>query len=576
MNLDAFNAAGPNVTTDARVVHLRVRGSTLNAQQKSGLHAAWEAHKAVLRNSPATYLQRHVQLGDGTRITFSSNFGVHQVDVVPPQPLGSNYLLRPAFSMDAPGFGESWPAAEDLNSATWRPMPYTALSLPEIQNEYREEHPGNQYWHDSREDSPNFGLVLSWWGLSKDRYGSNFVYKIGDEQPSPDDTYTALFLNGVKVGTLPASIWGACVCEVDGVRKIAVITVNTIRTALTLVGATNSHYILSYGQRLSLDAGLLVSTGTFHSTSVALYHANCPGDFTITGELEFTLVATMPMANDGTVNAQVDIGGGDMRYLTVGLARCAEPVKFNASGTEGMIPVEAGSLDVWGSPPAGDDRSTDYLLIDPRTATLSLPSAGVAAPDIHSRPASVTATVFVPSYILAAYPAATQWGGACWRDYDEDTLVTVEFGVTDSLLVAHHSVHGELFQRARPGIPVYPVFTGHLGHGVMNFIDWGNTLTIDRFLDDTHIAVAEAFANYPAADLALQARMQVGFEGCAVSWDGRLIVDRCDATTRVFVDGEDVTADLTGVADICHPILCGPLKVDFAALPEPPRSYVVP
>jgi hypothetical protein len=144
-----------------------------------------------------------------------------------------------------------------------------------------------------------------------------------------------------------------------------------------------------------------------------------------------------------------------------------------------------------------------------------------------------------------------------------------------------HSVHGVLFDEAGPTIPLvnYPFdnlkLTGNVGAGLVHFIDMLSPYAARNFLAATDLGdTTWSQGGAGAASWWEHAQFYYGWQGCARSFDRRLIVDRADDVVTIYADGVDVTSDYdAGVQDIKCPILCGPLQM-YSGDPIPVLEYV--
>ncbi len=551
-----------------------VAGSqALTAQQQAGVAHAYKLFCDAKRIAPTGYLTQHRTLVDGTFITMTSIQDVDAVRVVPPiARLQLGYELLPAFWMDAPADGD--PLPDPINSATWTHMPYLSTHLPTLREDFRVKHPGNQNWYDSREDSPVKGLVLSWWGLAKDRYGAHATYPLTMVGPSSDGTYTDLFCNGVVIGQFSEAIYGACITDIDGVQTVCVVTCGTHSFATT--GGQQTRYGTSVS---SYDPSNTISVhDATHRVSFTLRRAALPSR--ARKEFAFSLL-TFTSAGSftaGTFGTAFDVGGTAYWFTNPARLKATDSIRFNASGTQGVLPA-SGFVDTFGN--AGTADSIAYLLLDPRDGTLS---------SVLNQPGSFVDSTLIPAGMqayfdgLASAPPATVAMRGAWFDYVEDTLVYAAFGnafdgaTLDTIYlylsdgaITYSYTGGALTTAATSD---WTRITGDMRRRFVNAWNLEATTRV-QYLDGTKLV--DTTAALPGGYTKENA-MSFGWEGCATSFDGRLIIDRNNDAVQGWVDGVEVTADLDAVTDlnfqdIQYPVLCGPLLRNRGAA-KPQLEYV--
>lgn len=555
--MNPYLPPGPNESnrSNANTIKLVVMSDSgmLTRAQEGQVEYLFTKHKSGVSVALGGHFVSEGKLSDGSRVRITTNSGAHTIAVWPAEVTGIKYELLPAFWLNAPDNGEE--VEEPINSATWLGLPYDAEKLPHLKEFQRVEHPGNQTWYDSRADSPNRGLVLSWWGISQDRYGTVWRYPNTMAEPSPTERYNQLWCNGVLIGQIGTAIHGACITEVDGVPTIAVVT--SSKRKLDIGG----EYIFFYGS--GFDGIDTASSYLGSDIAFTLWHAPLPADFRkfLFRRLDFTSIVTKPLAlRDSTF----DIGGTAYWFTNRALHRAANAIKFNTSGTQGVIDVR-GFVG-----PSTGTVSTGYVwavFIDPRDGTLvsELKSANTT---------QMGEQAVADHYGLTLADVSS---GVWWYDYVGDTLTRFVTGVPQVSpgvyrAFGYSTFHGFLFETPFAGGPNFglgdPRFLGDLRVGL------AVVFTAQRMYRALNGTLLE---DVPYTTPYFSTLAQGGFEGGDSSFDGRLIVSINAGVVRVFIDGVDVSEDLNDpefkLQDIRYPVLCGPLARKDGKT-RPPKTYI--
>lgn len=566
---------------NARAISLHtMNGREPTPAQLAEVERIFLDHMATGRLSLAGYRVHDADMTDGSLVSIVSNSGQHDVLLWPAggqAPI--RYQLHPAFWLNMGGAGATHPTP--VNSATWRGMPYDSAEPPTLKQDHRIKHPGNRTWFDCRADSPAKGLVLSWWGLSKDLYGNMINFPDAQAEPSPDG-YRLLYCNGVKIGEIRnlgpgtgSAIYGACIADVGGTLKVCVLACSYLKVDVSGPEGTLLHYN-SYAD----SPGVTTNQGISRLT-LNLYQADLPATFRqfLFRELDFSgpALAQVSVGVDNTVSLPgqtfFKIAGVDYRFTNPSSWRLTTGCKFNASGTAGILPVR-GYVDV--SAGAGTADGVGYILIDPRDGTLSTVLNPRDGSQTNTPPAAVTA------HYDDLYPSRHTTITGQWAHYDwnEDTLILAITGTasiytdaTKTVLAAtnywgYTSQDGMLYDLAGSDLGTGPTITGDLRGRLVDFINRSAGLR-RLYYRGTLVTAGAASAG---------SNLSSKWEGADTSFDRRLTVYRSDDVVRAWADNTEISATLNGITDfqfqqVRQPILCGPLARLDGQL-RPPKQYV--
>jgi hypothetical protein len=520
------------------------------------------------------------RLADGTLVRFERNGPQDRIFVKAAAVEQGLYELLPAFWLDAPALGSANPSP--LNSSTWKELPYDAAALPQVVQNFWLMHPGNHTWFDARPDSAHRDLVLSWWGLSKDRYGMSWAYATTAAELSPEataDRYKTLYCNGIKVGSLPAAIYGVCICEVAGVKNIAVVTAPKFKASENWAGGTPNVTHYRYATSWASLEDFYGAAKPNSELTLTLYHAPLPDAFVSTkvmGLLDFTAIATFTI--DSFTPTAFDVDGTPRKFFHSSpgsgcFTAATHPLHFNSSGTQGFLPFAGtASLNDTDASPV----TVHGLFMDPRTGAVTT-TAGTLTPI----DAAIGVALGTATSASAHMPLNLTSGARCLAvDYRGDDLVYAWVDGGGLGTYGATNLDGVLFNEAG-SYSEYWYVTGDLRSKCVNFVNrtaGGATdyLRTIRLLNGA--TITDSIDSAPLAGLNNITLTSWGYEGCDTSFDLRLIVDRAAVFTRVYVDEGDVTATLQAldgfdVQAIQLPVLCGPLQ-RLDGTPAPATKYV--
>lgn len=539
----------------------------ITTEQAHGAQQAYRAFKDAVNLSPAKHHTDRRELQDGTVVEMVSSNGLDFVDIWPAGGVRTGFEMLPAFKLDD--------IDGDLNSATWRDMPYDPTVPPVLVEQTFIEHPGNQTWCDLRDGSETRGLVLSWWGLSKDRYGAHWAQPEDMDEVAPSTAaYRYLWCNGVKIGTIGTSggIMGACITEVDGVKRICVVT-----APIRLSDIDSGDRLRRYGNAWAAGFSPVLYGEAATDTTLTFYHADLPSAFFQQfsfSELTFAGVASFDMSELG--GRFMHNGATDSWFRFDPVLRSTAGIKFNGAGTEGVLWVAAERSDY---PTSDADGFIGPLFFDPRDGTAYTDSDRQLYDGNSASSATWPGKDDIEAHFLSTYGAITNHNTepAFIADYIGDDFFlayvgTIIAGGTTYQYIADSA--GNVYDAFSGGAILSNVrLTGDLRYGLLAVCStaFSIPLTTRLYLDGTIIDSIDL--SYPG--LNLQTVMALGFEGADSSFDGRLFVGRLGGEPLVLADDEDETADLTELKldETTYPVLCGPIALRTGKL-SPQDRYV--
>lgn len=552
------------------IVHVEERGFQMTGPQYAEVQHAYKlfCDAVSVTPNPDGFHVQHRTFSDGTRTKMTSINSVHQVHVWPVGGGFKSIWIYPAFFYNAPALGSANPAS--VNSGTWAGIPYLSGKPLRKVDRSRRKHPGNRTWYDPRDTSDSYGLVLSWWGLSPDRYGLNFSRPAGTAQVFPEGESGMLFCNGVKIADfgVDVAIYGACMGMVD--------------EALKIIAVTSPRYDLSSTPfTVAFDLHRYVNTDEYHpspggTVSLTTWHASIPSLF-YKGKFS-------PITFSGVNSILLGAGGQEFKgpdellynYYTppeAGSTECrirsATGMQFNASGTEGIISVYGRA---YGHPI--DDYSDRTMVpcgikFDPVTGNLTETTHWNQDDLVSISDAALNALFPVPvTFTPGNYsPMAA--------DYEIDEYVEVlqlyafapdedDVQVLQGVVV-YHSKYGVLL----PSKTFYSEarVTGDLRIGFTILVikkvfgEAEDNFRVLTFLKDESFSTFGGDSLSDGIDDVLYGGDQMGctgFEGSDSSYDQRLVVLRIDGETKVLVDGEDQTTEFPEPETVRYPVMCGP------------------
>lgn len=562
---------------------LRVmEGRQLTPQQYGGVSHAYKLFRNAVGTMVGDYLVQHRVLPDGTRVRMESMQGRDVVYVWPTGGVDSGFFrMFPAFWLNEPAHGAPAPATPEYG--TWTNVPYANGKTLATKRTFWKAHPGNMTWRSTRAESKTAGIVLSWWGLSKSRYGADWACPVDAQQPKD---YGKLFVNGTLVADFdgpdyphswPTAIIGACITLVGGAPTISVMTSRW--GSQQDIDGQRSLFYRGYGLYGPQSGGARIGTAGcygFVVPTITTYHARLPADFMDKGVIKpvpFTTVNSTTLSQWLVIN-----NNGNQFWLHQVYMHLTAGMKINESGTEGVLDIFATTTGP--IPSNGTGTAMVAVFLDPRTGAVSGwmsvddPRAQMWAENNHSghafdyegdelvvaaqrwqgdaaTPNSVPRELFHSKYgVLMADPTAQASSDppeALWR-YDWSVFGDQRAGVT-------------VFVGAN-----WPGSTNTFTHQT---IGWWNMAA--------HVFVKGALVRsvYKTFYISTNSWMLFfeGYEGADSSFDGRMAIIRFFAEVMIFADDADVTPTIPSAQDIRYPVLNGPMAWGNGSTARP-KQYV--
>lgn len=325
---------------------LIVRDNPMSKDQHNAVKHVYQKFARHNGLSLAGYHVNEARLSDGTRVRMESNNGVDRVTVWPGRSgYESLFDIRPLalfVSLDAPfgvlpGPPVYAPSAVGVTptASLWSNPPLAREKDLEFSHGYRStfdsqnpaySFPGTMDWYDDRGiESPNFGLVITWWPKYSDRYGSVIIEKYSDPGLHNRKSIGLVDRNFRHSATLERHVWcnGILIAVLPiglTVEGACLHTRNDGSTVLRVIASRSDYYYVYEGlyqrgnppRASQSDLITLGRTRTIHRGSGRLLH---PAHCNDTGTR-----AVMVIQSDmesGEYLWELDLGTGSMTAVNV-------------------------------------------------------------------------------------------------------------------------------------------------------------------------------------------------------------------------------------------------------------------